>query len=86
MQKVEKLKSICLQYAAATQWLISSSIEIPKTGTPSDDALGMKKLKRLKIRKPAPTLKLASENASVFGSILYVGIINHSQNSLSLSL
>ena len=28
MQKVERLKSMCLQYAAATQWLISSSIEL----------------------------------------------------------
>ncbi|KAG2300300.1 hypothetical protein Bca52824_036772 [Brassica carinata] len=27
-KKMEKLKSVCLQYAAATQWLISSSIDI----------------------------------------------------------
>lgn len=32
LKKVEKLKSICLQYASATQWLISSSIEL-STGT-----------------------------------------------------
>ncbi|XP_074292380.1 gamma-tubulin complex component 2 [Silene latifolia] len=30
LKKMEKLKLICLQYAAATQWLISSSIEITK--------------------------------------------------------
>ncbi|KAF2579746.1 hypothetical protein F2Q68_00000595 [Brassica cretica] len=28
LKKMEKLKSVCLQYAAATQWLISSSIDI----------------------------------------------------------
>ncbi|XP_065876187.1 gamma-tubulin complex component 2 isoform X2 [Euphorbia lathyris] len=28
LKKVEKLKSLCLQYAAATQWLISSSFDI----------------------------------------------------------
>lgn len=35
LKKVEKLKSVCLQYAAATQWLISSSIDIPKPEAPS---------------------------------------------------
>ncbi|CAK9146768.1 unnamed protein product [Ilex paraguariensis] len=32
LKKVERLKLICLQYAVATQWLITSSIDIPKAG------------------------------------------------------
>ena len=72
VQKVERLKSICLQYAAATQWLISSSIDSPKIGTPSDSSLGMEKLKQLKIRNPPQAMKLATENAQVTDSILYV--------------
>ncbi|XP_028054407.1 gamma-tubulin complex component 2-like isoform X2 [Camellia sinensis] len=36
LKKVEKLKSICLQYAAATQWVISSSIDIHKIDSPYD--------------------------------------------------
>ncbi|KAL9232407.1 hypothetical protein vseg_007522 [Gypsophila vaccaria] len=37
LKKMEKLKLICLQYAAATQWLISSSIEltVSSSGTSS---------------------------------------------------
>lgn len=34
VQKMEKLKSVCLQYAAATQWLISSSIDINSQSHP----------------------------------------------------
>ncbi|XP_010549777.1 PREDICTED: gamma-tubulin complex component 2 [Tarenaya hassleriana] len=34
LKKVEKLKSVCLQYAAATQWLISSSIDVINTQSP----------------------------------------------------
>ncbi|XP_028117699.1 gamma-tubulin complex component 2-like, partial [Camellia sinensis] len=45
LKKVERLKSICLQYAAATQWLISSSIDIPKLDTTSSE-----KFKQMKIR------------------------------------
>ncbi|GFZ14546.1 Spc97 / Spc98 family of spindle pole body (SBP) component [Actinidia rufa] len=70
LKKVERLKSICLQYAAATQWLISSSIDIPKIGTPSNGSLGMEKLKQLKIRNPPQAMKLATENAQVTDSIL----------------
>ncbi|KAF5944137.1 hypothetical protein HYC85_018214 [Camellia sinensis] len=65
--KVERLKSICLQYAAATQWLISSSIDIPKLDTTSSE-----KFKQMKIRKPSSSqaLKLATENAAVTDSVL----------------
>ncbi|KAA3467126.1 gamma-tubulin complex component 2-like isoform X4 [Gossypium australe] len=45
IHKVEKLKSLCLQYAAATQWLISSSIDIPKLDEQSDGSVGSGKLK-----------------------------------------
>ncbi|XP_010492695.1 PREDICTED: gamma-tubulin complex component 2-like [Camelina sativa] len=34
LKKMEKLKSVCLQYAAATQWLISSSIDINSQSHP----------------------------------------------------
>lgn len=70
MQKVERLKSICLQYAAATQWLVSSSVDITKIDTSSDGTFGMEKLKQLKLRKPSQALKLDAENASVTDSIL----------------
>ncbi|XP_052186316.1 gamma-tubulin complex component 2 isoform X2 [Diospyros lotus] len=70
LKKVERLKSICLQYAAATQWVISSSIDIPKIDTPSDGSLGMEKIRHLKIRHPSHTLKFAAENATVTESIL----------------
>ncbi|KAF7143680.1 hypothetical protein RHSIM_Rhsim05G0167600 [Rhododendron simsii] len=70
LKKVERLKSICLQYAAATQWLVSSSIDITKIDTSSDGALGMEKLKQLKLRKPSQALKVDAENASVTDSIL----------------
>ncbi|KAL8171878.1 hypothetical protein V2J09_023682 [Rumex salicifolius] len=36
VKKVEKLKMICLQYAAASQWLISSSVDIAKPHPTSD--------------------------------------------------
>ncbi|KAG5527744.1 hypothetical protein RHGRI_028624 [Rhododendron griersonianum] len=64
LKKMERLKSICLQYAAATQWLVSSSIDITKIDTSSDGTFGMEKLKQLKLRKPSQALKLDVENAS----------------------
>jgi len=70
LKKVERLKSICLQYAAATQWLVSSSIDITMIDTSSNGSRGMEKLKQLKLRKPPQALKLDSENASVTDSIL----------------
>ncbi|KNA05950.1 hypothetical protein SOVF_185590 isoform A [Spinacia oleracea] len=61
LKKMEKLKLICLQYAAATQWLISSSIEIvePQSGSG----------KELKCRTSSKALKF-TKNASVTDSIL----------------
>ncbi|KAK7846779.1 gamma-tubulin complex component 2 [Quercus suber] len=63
LKKVEKLKSLCLQYAAATQWLISSSIDIPKLDELSDGSVGNS-------RSPSRALKLTTRNPSVADSIL----------------
>lgn len=68
LMKVERLKAICLQYAAATQWVISSSVDIlPTTDTSSE---GVEKLKRLKLRNQSRGLKLAAANTSVNGTIV----------------
>ncbi|KAK9281856.1 hypothetical protein L1049_004762 [Liquidambar formosana] len=64
LKKVEKLKSLCLQYAAATQWLISSSTVIPKPEAPSDGSRGFEKFKQGKLRDPSQPLKLITGNAS----------------------
>ncbi|KAF6161228.1 hypothetical protein GIB67_009115 [Kingdonia uniflora] len=60
LKKVEKLKSICLQYAAATQWLISSSICIPEAE--ASPKLSQKS-KPFKSKNKAQALKLTSESA-----------------------
>ncbi|XP_057515488.1 gamma-tubulin complex component 2 isoform X2 [Amaranthus tricolor] len=60
LKKMERLKLICLQYAAATQWLVSSSIEIAE---PSE--LG----KESKFRTSSKALKF-TENANVTESVL----------------
>ncbi|KAG6703444.1 hypothetical protein I3842_07G085200 [Carya illinoinensis] len=61
--KMERLKSLCLQYAAATQWLVSSSIDIPKLDESSHGSLGNS-------RSPSRALKLSTRNAAVTDSIL----------------
>ncbi|XP_011015009.1 PREDICTED: gamma-tubulin complex component 2 [Populus euphratica] len=58
LKKVERLQSLCLQYAAATQWLISSSIGIPKLEEHS------------KSSRPSRMLTMTTENTSVTDSIL----------------
>lgn len=70
LKKMEKLKSICLQYAAVTQWLITSSIDIPKTGTQSEAASEVKNTKHVKQRTPSLKLKLATEDKSIIEPIL----------------
>ncbi|TYJ49124.1 hypothetical protein E1A91_A01G112900v1 [Gossypium mustelinum] len=67
IQKVEKLKSLCLQYAAATQWLISSSIDIPKLDEQSDGSFGSGKLKS---KNPSQVQKVMTRNSAVTDSIL----------------
>ncbi|OVA04342.1 Spc97/Spc98 [Macleaya cordata] len=62
LKKVEKLKSICLNYAAATQWLISSSIYLPKPEVvPS---IGSEKSKPWRSRNKVQALKLTAEDAT----------------------
>lgn len=78
---MERLKLLCLQYAAAIQRLITSSIDIPKTGIVSDGSLEIEKYKQLKLRSRSQTLKLAPENATVIESILYVKTIPYLQVS-----
>ncbi|GMN43786.1 hypothetical protein TIFTF001_012984 [Ficus carica] len=65
LKKVEKLKSLCLQYAAATQWLISSSIDIPRLEESVDSSNASSKS-----RSPSHALKLSSNNTNVTDSIL----------------
>ncbi|KAH9698236.1 gamma-tubulin complex component 2 [Citrus sinensis] len=70
MQKVERLKSLCLQYAAATQWLISSSTDLPKLEEPSDGFSGSEKFKQLKLRSLSQVQKVMIRDATVTESIL----------------
>ena len=70
LKKVERLKSLCLQYASATQRLISSSVDIPKSEVPSKGSLGLEKSKQGKSRNPSRVLKLAIANSTVTDSIL----------------
>ncbi|EYU39752.1 hypothetical protein MIMGU_mgv1a0027221mg, partial [Erythranthe guttata] len=65
LKKLEKMKSICLQYAAAAQWLISYSSD-----TTNSDSPNLEKYKQLKLRTPSQKLKVTSENAQVIESIL----------------
>ncbi|CAB4316630.1 unnamed protein product [Prunus armeniaca] len=69
LKKVERLKSLCLQYAAATQWLISSSIDVPSL-VESDGSLVSEKPRQSKSRRPYQPLKLSSSNKTVADSIL----------------
>ncbi|XP_057452909.1 gamma-tubulin complex component 2 [Lotus japonicus] len=64
LKKVERLKSMCLQYAAATQWLISSSIVLHSPEEPNDDSV------RSKQRKSGQILKSTTNNAAVTDSVL----------------
>lgn len=70
VQKVEKLKSLSLQYAAATQWLISSSIDITKLEEPSESASTSQKLKQSKLKPPSRVQRAIIRDATVTDSIL----------------
>ncbi|KAL6008296.1 hypothetical protein ACLOJK_033802 [Asimina triloba] len=65
-QKVEKLKSICLQYAAAIQWLIPS-VYIPKPDI-VDGSFGSKPKSRS--RQRFNSLNLAADGSTIADSIL----------------
>ncbi|CAA0826100.1 Gamma-tubulin complex component 2, partial [Striga hermonthica] len=63
--KLEKMKSICLQYASAAQWLVTYSNDSPNTESPNAD-----RYKKLKLRSRSQLLNVAPENATVVESIL----------------
>ncbi|CAH9072984.1 unnamed protein product [Cuscuta epithymum] len=64
LKKVEHLKAICLQYAAATQRLIIAAFEVPTVAPLAE------KFNRLKLRSQSQMLKPATEDATVFESIM----------------
>ncbi|OAY32230.1 gamma-tubulin complex component 2 isoform X2 [Manihot esculenta] len=70
LKKVEKLKLLCLQYAAATQWLISSCIDIPKVEEVSDASLMSDKSKQWRSRSLSLALNKTTQNITVTESIL----------------
>jgi gamma-tubulin complex component 2 len=73
VQKVEKLKSLCLQYATSIQLLIPS-IEVAAPEKKSKS--GLSKAARIKkSQERDQQLKLASENVVMTESILYVSHI-----------
>ena len=74
MQKVEKLKSICLHYAAAIQLLIPS-IYVPEP----DAAVGSLGLDRSKPRRSQSRnqqLNLAAESSKICDSIMYEPLLS----------
>ncbi|KAH6757482.1 Spc97 / Spc98 family of spindle pole body component [Perilla frutescens var. hirtella] len=65
LKKLEKMKLICLQYAAAAQWLVTYSMDAPKSDSPEPD-----KYKKLKLRTRSQKQNATSENVTVIESIL----------------
>ncbi|XP_076883493.1 gamma-tubulin complex component 2-like [Bidens hawaiensis] len=65
LKKLEKLKLVCLQYAAAAQWLMSS-IEVPEDDSPSFESC--KTL--LKLRKPSKKPNSPTQESSVIQCVL----------------
>ncbi|XP_047338918.1 gamma-tubulin complex component 2 [Impatiens glandulifera] len=73
LKKIEKLKSICLQYAAATQWMISSVITIlPEPDTTSVDNV-TEEDKNMKQKMSKKVTRSIVENEAVTNSILKFG-------------
>ncbi|KAF1895789.1 hypothetical protein Lal_00037905 [Lupinus albus] len=70
LKKVERLKSMCLQYAATTQWLISSSIEIHSPEEPIDDSISSNKAKQRKSGNLSQVLKSTTGSVAVMDSVL----------------
>ncbi|XP_077239980.1 gamma-tubulin complex component 2-like [Tasmannia lanceolata] len=70
LEKVEKLKSICLQYAATIQWLIPS-IHIPNPETTTDSSFVLEKSKpRRSMHNRFQALKLSVEDTTVNDSVM----------------
>lgn len=72
LKKVERLKSICLQYAASVQLLIPAAyISDMDNARDSNDSFGMGKSRaRRSARGSSQSLKLAAENAVLSESVL----------------
>eukprot|EP00268_Persea_americana_P040794 TRINITY_DN4059_c0_g1_i2.p1 TRINITY_DN4059_c0_g1~~TRINITY_DN4059_c0_g1_i2.p1 ORF type:complete len:721 (-),score=119.90 TRINITY_DN4059_c0_g1_i2:271-2433(-) len=69
LKKVEKLKSICLQYAAAIQWLIPS-IYNPKSESDIDGSFKLEKSKRRRSKHKLQALNVAVDNTAIAESVL----------------
>ncbi|KAI3733306.1 hypothetical protein L6452_12748 [Arctium lappa] len=67
LKKLEKLKLICLQYAAATQWLMNSIESPPYTNNSSHS---LENLKVLKLRKPSKKPNSPTEESTVIECVL----------------
>ncbi|KAK9082686.1 hypothetical protein Scep_029157 [Stephania cephalantha] len=61
LKKVERLKAICLQYAAASQWLIASSVSIPDPESSSNGPLGSEKPRSWRWRNRSQGLTVAAD-------------------------
>ena len=61
---------MCLQYAAATQWLISSSIKIRNPEEAIDGLTSLSKPNQLKSGTLSQALKSTTKNAAVTDSVL----------------
>lgn len=66
LKKFEKLKLVCLQYAAATQWLMNS-IEAPEE---NQESPSLESLRILKLRKPSKKPNSPTEESSVIQCVL----------------
>ncbi|CAI9270924.1 unnamed protein product [Lactuca saligna] len=71
LKKFEKLKLVCLQYAAATQWLMSS-IEAPDSNSSIDDlhSSSLENLKVLKLRKSSKKPNSPTDESTVIECVL----------------
>ncbi|XP_030472252.1 gamma-tubulin complex component 2 [Syzygium oleosum] len=70
LKKVEKLKLLCVQYAAATQWLISSSVDIPQFHEKPDNSRRSEDPKSRKLVTQSQASRSMTKNATVTNSVL----------------
>ncbi|CAH1435906.1 unnamed protein product [Lactuca virosa] len=70
-EKFEKLKLVCLQYASATQWLMSS-IEAPDSNSSFDDlhSSSLENVKVLKLRKSSKKPNSPTDESTVIECVL----------------
>lgn len=70
LKKMEKLQSICLQYAAAAQRLITSSIDSAREGASTNLSPGMDSYNKLKLRIRSQKASAVPENSTIIEAIL----------------